>query len=169
MNSTYRRLEDCTKDESFVISQLCNKTLVVTVFGDFLGTFNAYKVAAYGYSFGGLTAAVISIGLHLDGPMYGSVVEEGLKGTLFLLVGTNVTSDPVPGWNAFCNKIDAAKIEMVVNKTRHYALMLSGRKVEKSTNDIVVVFLDLTFKRDAKKFKSIGKKGSVQVLQSDLK
>ncbi|KAF9773344.1 hypothetical protein IL306_008877 [Fusarium sp. DS 682] len=200
MNSTYRQLEARTKDESFVISQLCNETIVDAVFGDFPGTFNPHKVALYGHSFGGSTAAVTCQrdhkavgGVDLDGPMYGSVKEEGLEGTPFLLVGTNMTSDPVPGWNAFYKKIDAAKMEMVVNKTRHYAFTdvplllteykiptgsqdkvdeifgkLSGRKIEKATNDIMVGFLDLVFKRDAKKLESIGKKGSVKVLQSDL-
>ncbi|KAF4337592.1 platelet-activating factor acetylhydrolase [Fusarium beomiforme] len=200
MNSTYRQLEARTKDESFVISQLSNETLVDDVFRDFPGTFNPQKVALYGHSFGGSTAAVTCQrddkavgGVNLDGPMYGSVKEQGLKGTPFLLVGTNMTSDPVPGWNAFYNKIDASKMEMVVDKTHHYAFTdipllltkykipkgsqdkvdeifgtLSGRKVEKATNDIMVGFLDLLFKSDANKLKSIGKKDGIRVFRSDL-
>ncbi|KAF5646985.1 platelet-activating factor acetylhydrolase [Fusarium tjaetaba] len=200
MNSTYRQLEVRTKDESFVISQLCNSTLVEQVFGDFPGTFDPHKVAVYGHSFGGSTAAVTAQrdrrvigGLNFDGPMYGSVVEEGLKNTPYILVGTNMTSDPVPGWNAFYDKIDAAKMEMVVKHTRHYAFTdvpllltefkipaeseamvhevfgtLDGRKVEKAANEIMVGFLDLVFKKDDKKFKAVGKKNGIHVLQRDL-
>lgn len=171
------------------------------VFGDFPGTFDPHKVAVYGHSFGGSTAAVTAQrdrrvigGLNFDGPMYGSVVEEGLKGTPYILVGTNMTApDPIPGWNAFYDKIDAAKMEMVVNHTRHYAFTdvpllltefkipakseamvhevfgtLGGRKVEKAANEIMVGFLDLVFKKNAKKLKTIGKKNGIHVLQRDL-
>ncbi|PNP61463.1 hypothetical protein FNYG_13750 [Fusarium nygamai] len=200
MNSTYRQLEVRTKDESFVISQLCNQTLVEQVFGDFPGTFDPHKVAVYGHSFGGSTAAVTAQrdrrvigGLNFDGPMYGSVVEEGLKRTPYILVGTNMTADPVPGWNAFYDKIDAAKMEMVVKHTHHYTFTdvpllltkfkipaeseamvhevfgtLDGRKVEKTANEIMVGFLDLVFKKDDKKLKGIGKKDGIHVLQRDL-
>ncbi|KAF5254131.1 hypothetical protein FANTH_1013 [Fusarium anthophilum] len=200
MNSTYRQLEVRTRDESFVISQLCNQTLVEQVFGDFPGTFDPHRVAVYGHSFGGSTAAVTAQrdrrvigGLNFDGPMYGSVVEEGLKSTPYILVGTNMTSDPVAGWNAFYDKIDAAKMEMVVKHTRHYAFTdvpllltefkipakseamvhevfgtLGGRKVEKAANEIMVGFLELVFKKDAKKLKDIGRKDGIHVLQRDL-
>ncbi|KAI7766939.1 hypothetical protein LZL87_013856 [Fusarium oxysporum] len=201
MNSTYRQLEVRTKDESFVISQLCNRKVVEQVFGDFPGAFDPHKVAVCGHSFGGSTDAVTTQrdrrvigGLNFDGPMYGSVVEEGLKSTPYILVGTNMTApDPVPGWNAFYDKIDAAKMEMVVKHTRHYAFTdvlllltefkipakseakvhevfgtLGGRKVEKAANEIMVGFLDLVFKKDDKKFKDIGKKDNIHVLQRDL-
>ncbi|EGU89192.1 hypothetical protein FOPG_16133 [Fusarium oxysporum f. sp. conglutinans race 2 54008] len=201
MNSTYRQLEVRTKDESFVISQLRNQTLVEQVFGDFPGTFDPYKVAVYGHSFGGSTAAVTAQrdrrvigGLNFDGPMYGSVVEEGLKCTPYILVGTNMTApDPVPGWNAFYDKIGAAKMEMVVKHTRHYAFTdvpllltefkipakseamvhevfgtLGGRKVEKAANEIMVGFLDLVFGKGTKKLKAIGKRDGIHVLQRDL-
>ncbi|KAG9500691.1 hypothetical protein J7337_006370 [Fusarium musae] len=200
MNSTYRQLEVRTKDESFVISQLCNHTLVEQVFRDFPGTFNPHKVAVYGHSFGGSTAAVTAQrdrrvigGLNFDGPMYGSVVEQGLKRTPYILVGTNMTSDPVPGWNAFYKKIDAPKMEVVVKHTRHYAFTdvpllltefkipseseamvhevfgtLSGRKVEKAANEIMVGFLDLVFKKNTKKLNAIGNNDGINVLQRDL-
>ncbi|KAF4501831.1 Platelet-activating factor acetylhydrolase [Fusarium agapanthi] len=189
-----------TQDESFVIPQLCNHTLVEQVFGDFPGTLDPHRVAVYGHSFGGSTAAVtaqrdrrVNGGLNFDGPMYGSVVEEGLKSTPYILVGTKMTSDPVPGWNAFYDKIDAAKMEMVVKHTRHYAFtdvpllltefkipakseamvhevfgMLSGRKVEKAANEIMVRFLDLVFKTNARKLNAIGNKGGIRVLRRDL-
>ncbi|KAF5591690.1 platelet-activating factor acetylhydrolase [Fusarium pseudocircinatum] len=200
MNSTYRQLEVRTQDESFVISQLCNHTLVEQVFGDFPGTFDPHKVAVYGHSFGGSTAAVTAQrdrrvigGLNFDGPMYGSVVEQGLKRTPYILVGTNMSSDPVPGWNAFYEKIDAPKMEMVVKHTRHYAFTdvpllltefkippkseamvhevfgsLGGRKVEKAANEIMVGFLDLVYKKNANKLKAIGKKDGIHVLHRDL-
>ncbi|KAF5974357.1 platelet-activating factor acetylhydrolase [Fusarium coicis] len=201
MNSTYRQLEVRTKDESFVISQLCNHTLVEQVFGDFPGTFNPDKVAVYGHSFGGSTAAVTAQrdsrvigGLNFDGPMYGSVVQDGLKRTPYILVGTNMTApDPVPGWNAFYDKIDAPKMEMVVKHTRHYTFTdvpllltefkvpaeseamvhnvfgtLGGRKVEKAANEIMVAFLDLVFKKDDEKLQVIGKKDGIHVLQRDF-
>ncbi|EWG42561.1 hypothetical protein FVEG_04330 [Fusarium verticillioides 7600] len=200
LNSTYRQLEVRTQDESFVISQLCNHTLVEQVFGDFPGTFNPHKVAVYGHSFGGSTAAITAQrdrrvigGLNFDGPMYGSVVEQGLKRTPYILVGTNMTSDPVPGWNAFYDKIDAPKMEVVVMHTRHYAFTdvpllltefkippeseamvhevfgtLSGRKVEKAANEIMVGFLDLVFKKNIKKLNAIGNNDGINVLQRDL-
>ncbi|KAF5988823.1 acetylhydrolase protein [Fusarium bulbicola] len=201
MNSTYRQLEVRTRDESFVISQLCNQTLVEQVFGDFPGTFDPYRVAVYGYSFGGLTAAVTAQrdhrvigGLNFDGPMYGLVVEEGLKCTPYILVGTNMTApDPVTGWNAFYDKINAAKMEMVVKHMRHSTFTdvpllliefkipakseakvyevfgtLGKRKVEKAVNKIMVGFLDLVFKTNAKKLNVIGNKGSIRVLWRDL-
>jgi hypothetical protein len=126
--------------------------------------------------------------------MYGSVVQDGLKRTPYILVGTNMTApDPVPGWNAFYDKIDAPKMEMVVKHTRHYAFTdvpllltefkvpaeseamvhnvfgtLGGREVEKAANEIMVALLDLVFKKDDKKLKAIGTKDGIHVLQRDL-
>uniref|UniRef100_A0A4E9D643 1-alkyl-2-acetylglycerophosphocholine esterase n=1 Tax=Gibberella zeae TaxID=5518 RepID=A0A4E9D643_GIBZA len=191
-------LEARTKDVSFVTSQLSNKTLTNNLFAHFPGTFNPDKVAVYGHSFGGSTAAVtvqrdnrVLGGLNLDGPIYGSVNHQGFKYKPFILVG--VDRDNGPEWDEFYSKIDASKMELKFFKTQHYAFTdvplllekvsvppesqsiidetfgtLDGRGVEKAINEAMVGLMDLLFANNGKMLERIGEHANIQVLRSDL-
>lgn len=115
---------------SFVVSQLSNKTLTNTVFANFPGTFNPEKVAVYGHSYGGATAANVAQrdcrvigGLNFDGTVFGAVDHEGFKGKPFVLVSRDVNSTSVALWDQFYSKVDGAKMELEVKGTAHYAFM----------------------------------------------
>ncbi|OIW33072.1 hypothetical protein CONLIGDRAFT_695442 [Coniochaeta ligniaria NRRL 30616] len=127
---TLPQLNVRTEDVSFLISQLSNTTLTASLFANFPGTFNPHKVAVYGHSFGGATAASttrldsrVAGGLNFDGTIYGPVAVQGFKGKPFVLVSRAVNSSAasVPEWDEFYNKIDGAKMELAVRDTQHYA------------------------------------------------
>ncbi|UZP41731.1 hypothetical protein NXS19_009547 [Fusarium pseudograminearum] len=196
--STLVMLEARTKDVSFLISQLSNRTLTNNLFAHFPGTFNPDKVAVYGHSFGGSTAAVtvqhdhrVLGGLNLDGPIYGSVNHQGFKNRPFVLV--SVDGDNGLEWDEFYSKIDASKMELKFFKTQHYAFTdvplllekvnvppesqsiidetfgtLDGRGVEKATNEAMVGLMDLLFTNNSKTLERIGEHVNIQVLRSDL-
>jgi pimeloyl-ACP methyl ester carboxylesterase len=183
---------------SFLTSQLSNKTLTNSLFANFTGTFNPGKVAVYGHSFGGSTAAVtvqrdrrVVGGLNLDGPIYGSVNHQGFKNKPFILVG--IDSENSPEWGEFYSKIGASKMVLKILKAQHYAFtdvpllmemikippkshqildelfgVLDGRRVEKATNQIMVGLMDLLFMNDSKALDKIGDNCDVQVLQTDV-
>ncbi|KAJ4136549.1 hypothetical protein NW768_004165 [Fusarium equiseti] len=196
--STSTPVQARTKDASFLTTQLSNKTLTNSIFANFPGSFDPKKVAIYGHSFGGSTAAVtvqrdprIIGGLGLDAPIYGSVNHEGFKDKPFILVGAD-RNDPYD-WDEFYSKIAGPKMVLEIMKTQHYAftdvpLMLSkikipkesqpvvdeifgtldGRKVEKATNQILVGWLDLLFKGKINTLKKVGRNVNVKVKRSDL-
>ncbi len=185
---------------SFLISELSNTTLTNSLFANFPGTFNPKKVAVYGHSYGGATAAnaaqrdsrVIG-GLNFDGTVFGPVNRQGFKGKPFVLVSRPVNSTTVTDWDEFYSKIDAAKAELVVRNTEHYAFTdvpllltvykipsasqatvdqvfgtLNGNKVQKAVNDIMVGLLALLFNNDAKPLRHVGRDSDIKVLLSDL-
>ncbi|KAM5344502.1 hypothetical protein ACJ41O_013038 [Fusarium nematophilum] len=195
---TLSQLEVRSGDESFLISQLFNATVTDSLFTNFPGTFNPHKVAVYGHSFGGATAAATAQrdprvigGLNFDGTVYGPVSRQGFKGKPFLLVGNSATRSV--GWDEFYEKVDAAKMELAVRDTQHYAFMdlpllltvyqvppesqpavdqvigkLDGRKVEKAVNEIMVGLLELLFKNETEPLRTVGRNSDIDVLHSDL-
>ncbi|KAM0338875.1 hypothetical protein ACHAPU_011157 [Fusarium lateritium] len=192
------KLEARTKDTSFLITQLRNKTVTDSVFARFPGTFDPNNIAMYGHSFGGSTAAVtvqrdprVIGGLNFDGPINGSVRYEGFKDKPFVIVDTK--SLDFPEWPGFYKKIDAAKMMLEIKDTQHYAFTdvpllltvlqvphesqalvdetfgkLNGRKVEKAMNQIMVGLMDLLFKKNTQALKKIGKNVNIKVLHDDL-
>ena len=116
---------------SFVTSQLSNTSFTASLFADFPGTFSPHKVAVYGHSLGGATAAIAAQrnpqvigGVNLDGTIYGAVREQGFKGKPFVLVesAAHINSTPsVLEWDEFYKKLDAAKMKLAVRDTQHYS------------------------------------------------
>ncbi|CAJ0551492.1 Ff.00g114220.m01.CDS01 [Fusarium sp. VM40] len=192
------KLEARTRDASFLISQLRNKTVTDSVFARFPGTFNPNKIAVYGHSFGGSTAAVtvqrdprVIGGLNFDCPINGSVRYEGFKDKPFVIIDTKSLN--FPEWPEFYKKIDAAKMMLEIENTQHYVFTdvpllltvlpvppesqllvdetfgkLGGRKVEKAMNQIMVGLMDLLFKKNTRALKKIGKNANIKVLHDDL-
>ncbi|KAH6888193.1 Alpha/Beta hydrolase protein [Thelonectria olida] len=196
---TLRELEVRTGDESFLISQLSNTTVADTLVANFPGTFNPHKVAVYGHSFGGSTAAETALrdprvigGLNIDGPIYGSVGDQGIKGKPFVLVANG--GEPVVDFDEFYKKIDAPKMDLVVRNTQHYAFTdvpllltayqvppasqpmvdqafgtLNGKKVEKALDQVTAGLLKFLFNNRTKPLENLGRNPDIDVLHSDLR
>ncbi|KAJ5819335.1 Alpha/Beta hydrolase protein [Penicillium riverlandense] len=192
-------LEVRTGDESFLISQLSNTTFTDSLFANFPGTFNPNKIAVYGHSFGGSTAAETALrdsrvigGLNIDGPIYGSVGKQGIKGKPFVLVANG--GEPVVDFDEFYRKIDAPKMDLVVRNTQHYAFTdvpllltvyqippasqptvnqvfgtLNGKKVEKALDQITAGLLEFLFNDRTKPLKDVAGDRDIDVLHSDLR
>jgi hypothetical protein len=126
------------------------------------------------------------------------VNEQGFKGKPFVLVAStrNYTRPAFPtisDWNLFYSKIDAAKMELAIWDTQHYAFMdvpllltvfqappasqptidqtfgsLDGRKVEAAQNEIVSGLLKLAYDGDEEMLRDVGRNTDVQVVLDDL-
>jgi pimeloyl-ACP methyl ester carboxylesterase len=192
-------------DVAFLTSQLSNTTFATSLLANFPGTFDPTKVVVYGHSFGGATAAVAAQrnpavigGLNFDGSIYGPVNEQGFKDKPFVLVAStrNYTRPffpPSSDWGTFYSKVDAAKMELAVWDTQHYAFMdvpllltayqtpnasqstidqtfgtLGGRRVEAAQNEIVTGLLKLAYDGDEKSLRDVGTNLDVKVVLSDL-
>ncbi|KAK4158121.1 hypothetical protein C8A00DRAFT_11081 [Chaetomidium leptoderma] len=196
---TLRELEVRTGDESFLISQLSNTTVTGSLFANFPGTFNPHRVAVYGHSFGGSTAAETALrdsrvigGLNIDGPIYGSVGEQGIKGKPFVLVANG--GEPVVDFDDFYRKIDAPKMDLSVRNTQHYAFtdvpllltvyqlppasqpmvdqvfgILNGKEVEKALDQVTAGLLEFLFNNKTKPLEDVGRNPNIEVLHSDLR
>ncbi|KAM0269847.1 hypothetical protein ACHAQH_009632 [Verticillium albo-atrum] len=137
-------------------------------------------------------------GANLDGPIYGTVGQLGFKGKLFLQitmsasVGNNSTSS-FPEWDEFYDKIDAAMMHLVVKDTQHYAFTdvpllltvyevppasqpmvdevfgkLSGRRLEKAINDIMVGLRELLFSDDTEPLAHVDSNPYLGIIRNDL-
>lgn len=123
------------------------------------------------------------------------MVEEGLDGKPFVLV-TRAPSNgtaPISEWDEFYNNVDAAKMELAIRSTEHYAFCdvpllltaydippesqpmvdqvfgtLDGRKVEKAMNEIVSSLLELVFNNNTKPLKQVDSNPDIDILLSDL-
>lgn len=193
-----------TGDVSFLISQLSNTTLTASLFANFPGTFDPHKVAVYGHSFGGATAASTAQrdsrvvgGLNFDGTIFGPVSVQGFKDKPFVLVSraidNNSSAPGVPGWDEFYEKIDAAKMELAVRDTQHYAFTdvpllltvyqvppasqltvdqvfgkLDGKKVERAVDEIMAGLLELLFNKKTEPLRHVGGNPDIDVLLSHL-
>ncbi|KAF5023530.1 hypothetical protein F66182_4397 [Fusarium sp. NRRL 66182] len=119
-----------TRDVSFLISELSNTTITDSLFANFPDTFNSHKVAVYGHSFGGATAALTTQrdsrvvgGVNFDGTIYGPVKDQGFKDKPFLLVASDSPGGASLDWDGFYSKVNATKMMLTVDHTYHYAFM----------------------------------------------
>lgn len=134
-------------------------------------------------------------GLNLDGPVLGST--DGFnKPFVFVATTRNETKDfPIlPYWAELYPKIDASKMQLAVRDTQHYVFLdmpllltvkkvpaafqsainevfgtLSGRRIEKATNDIVVSLMELLFRGGEDKLEHLGKNQDILVVRNDLR
>lgn len=108
------------------------------------------------------------------------------------MVGRNYSA-PVPEWDSFYDKVHAAKMELAVRDTQHYAFMdlpllltvyqvppelqpivdevfgkLNGRKVEKVINDVMVGLLELLFENKTEPLQNVDRNPDIDVLRRDL-
>lgn len=184
---------------------MSNDTLTTSLFANFPGTIDPHKTVVYGHSFGGATAAVAAQrdplvvgGLNFDGTIFGPVNEQGFEGKPFVLVAstrnyTRPTIPPIAEWDSFYDMVDAAKMELVVWDTQHYAFMdvpllltvyqippatqpmvdqtfgtLNGRRLEAAQNQIMNGLLTLAFNEDDEPLKDVGINPDIYVVLDDL-
>lgn len=111
------------------MSQLTNATFTSSVFGHFPGTFDPLRVAFYGHSLGGATAAAVIArdaraigGADLDGNVGDDLLNKGFKGKPFVLVSSKgIASSGVLNWSKFYPYIHASKMELSLKDTQHNA------------------------------------------------
>ncbi|KAM0721937.1 hypothetical protein Q7P37_002862 [Cladosporium fusiforme] len=202
--ATLKLVEVRAADMSFLASQLSNETFKSSVLAEFPDSFNPRKVAAYGHSLGGATAVLAAQhdplvigGLDFDGTIYGDVQKQGLKAKPFVLVAStrpqNIPLPSWPGWDSFYDHVDAAKMELFVQHTEHYAFMdvpllltvyqvpaesqpaldeafgtLSGRKLERAQNEIMGGLLDLLFNNRTMELEVLDRNADMSVVRSNL-
>lgn len=116
-------------DLAFVYRQLGNYSFANTNFPGYGRAIkeSALKTAIFGHSLGGAAAAaaVMAIpsirgGVNLDGTMFGSVVNTGLKQPFMLMGHDNKTQETDPSWKAIWPKLTGWKREFEVKKAAHY-------------------------------------------------
>ncbi|CAI7642788.1 unnamed protein product [Penicillium palitans] len=85
------------------------------------------QVAMYGHSVGGAATAEamhldhrIVAGANLDGSMFGSVVQQGLRGPFLLFGHENKTQTTDPTWKEFWSNLRGWKLELELAKAQHY-------------------------------------------------
>lgn len=185
------------------MSQLSNTTFTSSIFGQFPGTFDPLRVAVYGHSFGGATAAVLARrdsraigGADLDGNAHGDELEKGFKDKPFVLASSEGIANSTPGlnWPEFYPKIDASKMELSIKGTQHSSFLdvplllevsqlpptspetvgktfgtLSGKKMERAVDSIMVGVMDLLFRKNSRRLKNIGQNEDIVVVHNDLR
>ncbi|KAF1360559.1 hypothetical protein EJ07DRAFT_165189 [Lizonia empirigonia] len=117
-------------DLAFVYRQLGNYSFANTNFPGYGRAVreSAQKTAIFGHSLGGAAAAaaVLAIpsirgGANLDGSMFGSVANTGLKQPFMLMGHDNKTQETDPSWKAIWPKVTGWKREFKVKKAAHYS------------------------------------------------
>lgn len=166
--------------------------------------FDPHNVAVFGHSLGGSTATLASKynplvigGINFDGPLFGTLLEEGLKNKPFVLVAStrNKTKNfpIIPYWGEFYQKSKGAKLEVAVWDTQHYAFLdvpllltvdplpaaskaevdkfigtLGGDEIEKADNEIMSGLLELLFENKTETLKGLSGDPNIDVILSHL-
>jgi hypothetical protein len=133
-------------DVSFVLDQLSTKAGVAALLpGTGAAGLKTRRVAVYGHSVGGAAIAEamhldrrIVVGANLDGSMFGSVVQHGLRGPFLLFGHENKTQTTDPTWAEFWSNLRGWRLELELAKAQHYTfsdlpflLKLLGLPVQK--------------------------------------
>lgn len=115
-----------TKDLSFVVDQMRNKTVTKALFKDMYGTADPTKVVLFGHSVGGAAAAATMLkdrriqgGINLDGTFLGPVVSEGIDKPFMIFAhqGKNQSTDP--SWATIWPRLKSSKIQTSILGTTH--------------------------------------------------
>ena len=116
-----------TKDSSFVINQLSNKTFITQIPGIVHRTFKESKIAMFGHSLGGTTTlSVLEAdkrvlgGVSLDGPIFGAEEELGINKPFLMFGRDNHTRCNDPAWAEVWKHLTGWKAEITLAKTTHF-------------------------------------------------
>ncbi|KJZ70906.1 hypothetical protein HIM_09699 [Hirsutella minnesotensis 3608] len=117
-------------DVSFVIDQLHAPVALQKLTAGFPGQLDTSKIAMYGHSLGGATAAAAILkdkrilgGMNWDGFIFGNFSNAVLERS-FALVGTPGTSaEKDSNWGQFYKVVKGSKIEVAINDTEHLSFM----------------------------------------------
>lgn len=89
------------------------------------------KIAVFGHSLGGATAAVamltdsrIKAGLDFDGSIYGPVINQGLSNP-FILLSTNASRSEgsLASWDPFYSNLRSTKVDLDIANTTHLSFL----------------------------------------------
>lgn len=114
------------QDVSFILNQLSTVSTVRRLFPWIKGALKTHKVAMYGHSLGGATAAVAMLndsriigGANLDGSFFGSILRHSLSRPFLLFghEGKNQSTDA--SWNAAWLQLHGWKIELMLHGAQH--------------------------------------------------
>lgn len=116
------------EDISFVYKQLANPSFRTKLFPMHRHARSLQNTAIIGHSFGGAAAATamqqipfIRGGLNIDGTMFGSVLETGLKRPFMLIGHENKTQATDPSWKQIWPHLTGWKKEIEVKGAAHYS------------------------------------------------
>ncbi|KAH6609060.1 paf acetylhydrolase family [Trichoderma cornu-damae] len=116
-----------TDDITFVIGQLENQTIMKPLLADFPGAVDYTKIAIWGHSFGGATAASVTHadkrvlgGLDLDGMLVDPILSTNITKP-FILAGRKGHDAEDPTWNQFWPHLKGERMEIAIADTQHGA------------------------------------------------
>jgi pimeloyl-ACP methyl ester carboxylesterase len=114
------------QDVSFILDQLSSVSTVRRLFPSIKGALKTHKVAMYGHSLGGATAAVAMLndsriigGANLDGSFFGPILHHSLSRPFLIFAheGKNQSTDA--SWNATWPQLHGWKIELMLHGAQH--------------------------------------------------
>ena len=127
INGDAQSIDVRTKDSSFVIDQLSNKTFITQIPGIGHRTFKESKIAMFGHSLGGTTTlSVLEAdkrvlgGVSLDGPIFGAEEELGINKPFLMFGRDNHTRCNDPAWAEVWKHLAGWKAEITLAKTTHF-------------------------------------------------
>ncbi|PNY23145.1 Platelet-activating factor acetylhydrolase [Tolypocladium capitatum] len=113
-------------DASFIIDQFHNPSVLRNLTGGYPGRVDVEKLAMYGHSLGGATAATAMLsddrilgGNNLDGPILGPVVQKGLDRPFILAGIPGRDGLPSANWPEFYDNVRSAKMALAIANTTH--------------------------------------------------
>jgi pimeloyl-ACP methyl ester carboxylesterase len=114
------------QDVSFILDQLSSVSTVRRLFPSIKSALKTHKVAMYGHSLGGATAAVAMLndsriigGANLDGSFFGPILRHSLRRPFLIFghEGKNQSTDA--SWNATWPQLHGWKIELMLHGAQH--------------------------------------------------
>jgi pimeloyl-ACP methyl ester carboxylesterase len=119
-------VETRAQDVSFILDQLSSVSTVQRLFPSIKGALKTHKVAMYGHSLGGATAAVVMLndsriigGANLDGSFFGPILRHSLSRPFLIFghEGKNQSTDA--SWNVTWSQLHGWKIELMLHGAQH--------------------------------------------------
>jgi dienelactone hydrolase len=127
LNGDAQSLDVRTKDSSFVIDQLSNKTFITQIPGIVHRNFKQSKIAMFGHSLGGTTTLSVLEGdgrvlggVSLDGPIFGAEEEIGTRKPFLLFGRDNHTRCNDPAWGEVWKHLTGWKAEITLANSTHF-------------------------------------------------
>ncbi|KAF4506200.1 hypothetical protein G6O67_006304 [Ophiocordyceps sinensis] len=121
-----RAIEVRVADMSFLVDRLHDPSALKQLTGGFPGAVDVTKVAMYGHSLGGATAAAAMLkdkrilgGMNWDGHIFGPVADKGFDRPFALVGIQDHNAMPNSNWPELYSHLRGPKVELAVANTQH--------------------------------------------------